>query len=171
MAERLLEGIRVVDLAAAPTQMTGRILADLGAEGVKVEPPGGHPARADPPGYAHVGAAAAMAAPTALAAGRPQLVDAAGQEAVMAADMCAPATFVRTGARGTRRGANIGRSREIGACRDGFVSFGLRGGKARVPSLQTITRLATDAGMATPAPPQPAPTAVPPLTPTGQERP
>jgi crotonobetainyl-CoA:carnitine CoA-transferase CaiB-like acyl-CoA transferase len=69
----------------------------------------------------------------------------------MAADMCAPATFVRSGARGARRGANIGRSREIWPCRDGFVSFGLRGGKARVPSLQTLTRLVTEAGLATPA--------------------
>ena len=48
MTERLLEGIRVVDLAAAPAQMTGRILADLGAEVVKVEPPGGDSARAEP---------------------------------------------------------------------------------------------------------------------------
>ena len=47
MAERLLQGIRVVDLAAAPAQMTGRILADLGAELVKVEPPGGDAARAE----------------------------------------------------------------------------------------------------------------------------
>ncbi len=250
MAERLLNGIRVVDVAAAPAQMTGRILADLGAAVVKVEPPGGDPARAEPvgfaawnagkdsvvleaedaelsellrgadvvietpgwlggpsldrglapgavwvsitpfglqgpraawrasdlgimaasgnmyatgdgdrppvrctqpSGYAHLGAEAAMATLTALASGRPQLVDVAGQEAVVAADMCAPATFVRTGARGARRGANIGRSREIWPCRDGFVSFGLRGGKARVPSLQTITRLVTEAGLATPA--------------------
>src|SRR5438477_6936107 len=250
MAERLLEGIRVVDLAAAPAQMTGRILADLGAEVVKVEPPGGDPARAEPlrfaawnagktsvtlrpddpelsallrgadvvietpgwsggasldrdqapsavwvritpfgtdgpraawrasdlgvmaasgnmyatgdrdrppvrctqpSGYAHLGAEAAMAAITALASGRVQLVDVAAQEVVMAADMCAPATFVRTGARGARRRANIGRSREIWPCRDGFVSFGLRGGKARVPSLQTITRLVAEAGLATPA--------------------
>jgi crotonobetainyl-CoA:carnitine CoA-transferase CaiB-like acyl-CoA transferase len=250
MGERLLNGIRVVDLAAWPAQMTGRILADLGAEVVKIEPPGGDPARADttrfaawnagktsvvleaddprlaelvggadvvvstpgwlggpsldpglapsavwvtitpfglegpraswsasdlgvmaasgnmyatgdadrppvrctqPSGYAHLGAEAAMAALTALASGRPQVVDVAAQEVVMAADMCAPATFVRTGARGTRRGANIGRSREIWRCRDGFVSFGLRGGKARVPSLQTITRLVAEAGLATPA--------------------
>ncbi len=250
MAERLLEGIRVLDLAAEPAQMTGRILADLGAEVLKVEPPGGDPARAEPrrfaawnagktsvvlgpddaelsellgsadvvietpgwlggpsldrdlassavwvsitpfglqgpraawrasdlgimaasgnmygtgdgdrppvrctqpSGYAHLGAEAAMATLTALASGRPHLVDVAGQEAVMAADMCAPATFVRTGARGTRRGANIGRSREIWPCRDGFVSFGLRGGKARVPSLQIVTRLVAEAGMATPA--------------------
>src|SRR5205085_2728827 len=234
MTERLLEGIRVVDLAAAPAQMTGRILADLGAEVVKVEPPGGDSARAEPlrfaawnagktsvtlrpddpelsallrgadvvietpgwsggasldrdqapsavwvritpfgtdgpraawrasdlgvmaasgnmyatgdrdrppvrctqpSGYAHLGAEAAMAAITALASGRVQLVDVAAQEVVMAADMCAPATFARSGERGSRRGANIGRSREIWPCRDGFVSFGLRGGKARVPSL------------------------------------
>ena len=48
MAERLLEGIRVLDLAAEPAQMTGRILADLGAEVLKVEPPGGILARAEP---------------------------------------------------------------------------------------------------------------------------
>src|SRR6516165_6806837 len=94
----------------------------------------------EPSGYSHLGPEAAMAALTALASGRPQHVDVAAQEAVMVADVCAPATFARTGARGTRRGANTGRSREIWPCRDGYVSFGLRGGKARVPSLQTITR-------------------------------
>src|SRR5437016_1286581 len=52
MAERLLDGIRVVDLAAAPAQMTGRILADLGAEVVKIEPPDGDPARAEPMRFA-----------------------------------------------------------------------------------------------------------------------
>ena len=60
--------------------------------------------------------------------------------------MATPARFPFTGFRGTRRGANIGRTREIWPTRDGFVSFGLRGGKARVPSLETLTRLVdTDA--------------------------
>ena len=50
-----------------------------------------------------------------------------------------------TGFRGTRRGANIGQTREIWPTLDGFVSFGLRGGKGAVPSLETLTRLvATD---------------------------
>ncbi|MGH0031594.1 MAG: CaiB/BaiF CoA transferase family protein, partial [Myxococcota bacterium] len=36
-----LEGIRVLDLAGPLAEATGRVLADLGAEVVKVEPPGG----------------------------------------------------------------------------------------------------------------------------------
>ena len=48
MTEALLAGIRVVDLAGEPAAMAGRILADLGADVVLVEPPGGHPLRALP---------------------------------------------------------------------------------------------------------------------------
>ena len=59
------------------------------------------------------------------------------QEVVLVANMATPARFPQTGFRGARRGANIGRTREIWPTRDGFVSFGLRGGKARVPSLET----------------------------------
>jgi len=47
--ESLLAGVRVVDLAGEPAEMTGRILADLGAAVVKVEPPGGDPLRGVPP--------------------------------------------------------------------------------------------------------------------------
>jgi crotonobetainyl-CoA:carnitine CoA-transferase CaiB-like acyl-CoA transferase len=44
-----LAGIRVLDLATPRTELTGRMLADLGAEVVKVEPPGGTQARRLPP--------------------------------------------------------------------------------------------------------------------------
>ncbi len=63
------------------------------------------------------------------------------QEVVFIANMATPARFPQTGFRGQRRGANIGRTREIWPTSDGFVSYGLRGGKARVPSLETLTRL------------------------------
>jgi crotonobetainyl-CoA:carnitine CoA-transferase CaiB-like acyl-CoA transferase len=96
---------------------------------------------AEPAGYAHSAAEAAFAALTALASGRPQRVDVAAQEVVAVANMATPARFPITGFRGTRRGANIGKTREIWPTQDGFVSFGLRGGKARVPSLETLTRL------------------------------
>ncbi len=95
----------------------------------------------EPSGYAHVGAESAFAALTGLASGRPQRVDVSMQEVVFIANMATPAGFPKTGFRGVRRGANIGRTREIWPTRDGFVSFGLRGGKARVPSLETLTRL------------------------------
>ena len=38
---RALEGIRVIDVATPLAEATGRVLADLGAEVIKVEPPGG----------------------------------------------------------------------------------------------------------------------------------
>ncbi len=95
----------------------------------------------EPSGYAHVGAETAFAALTGLASGRPQRVDVSMQEVVLIANMATPARFPQTGFRGVRRGANVGRTREIWPTRDGFVSFGLRGGKARVPSLETLTRL------------------------------
>jgi crotonobetainyl-CoA:carnitine CoA-transferase CaiB-like acyl-CoA transferase len=104
---------------------------------------------AEPTAYAHAGAEIAFAALTALASGRPQEVDFSMQEAVFVANMTTPAAFPRTGFRGTRRGANIGRTREIWPTLDGFVSYGLRGGKARVPSLQTLTRLVAESGLAT----------------------
>ena len=36
-----LEGVRVLDLCGPEGQLCGRLLADLGAEVIKVEPPGG----------------------------------------------------------------------------------------------------------------------------------
>ena len=255
MTDTLLEGVRVVDLAGEPAAMTGRILADLGADVVRVVPAEGDPLGALPPfgpdgsslralawnagktvvavdgpddprivdllagaelvlatpgcpgvlelepdrapeatwvlvtpfgldgpraawrasdlgvmastgnmyctgdpdrapvrcteptAWSHVGPEAAMAALTALASGRAQIVDVSAQEAVMIASMGHAARFPRTKNRGKRNGANIGVTREIWPCRDGFVSFGLRGGKARIPNLQTITRLVAEDGI------------------------
>src|SRR6516165_1245939 len=48
VATALLDGVRVVDLAGEPAARAGRILADLGADVVLVEPLGGHPLRAQP---------------------------------------------------------------------------------------------------------------------------
>ncbi len=47
--ERLLADVRVVDLGAEPCQIAGRVLADLGADVVKVEPASGDPLRRCPP--------------------------------------------------------------------------------------------------------------------------
>jgi crotonobetainyl-CoA:carnitine CoA-transferase CaiB-like acyl-CoA transferase len=95
----------------------------------------------EPSGYAHVGAETAFAVLTALASGSPHRIDISMQEVVFVANMVGVASFPKTGHRGARRGANIGRTREIWPCKDGWVSFGLRGGKARVPSLTTLTGL------------------------------
>jgi crotonobetainyl-CoA:carnitine CoA-transferase CaiB-like acyl-CoA transferase len=96
----------------------------------------------EPTAYAHSGPEAAFAALTALWSGVPQQVDVSMQEVVIAANMTAAARFAQTGFRGVRHGAYIGRTREIWPTHDGFVSFGLRGGKARVESLELIGKLA-----------------------------
>ena len=44
-----LDGIRVLDLTTRMAEATGKTLADLGAEVIKVEPPGGCDARTTPP--------------------------------------------------------------------------------------------------------------------------
>jgi crotonobetainyl-CoA:carnitine CoA-transferase CaiB-like acyl-CoA transferase len=44
-ARPLLDGIRVLDLATQRAELAGRLLADLGAEVVKIEPPAGTPSR------------------------------------------------------------------------------------------------------------------------------
>jgi benzylsuccinate CoA-transferase BbsE subunit len=49
MTVRPLAGVRVLDVAGEPLASAGRILADLGADVVLVEPPGGSPARRVPP--------------------------------------------------------------------------------------------------------------------------
>jgi benzylsuccinate CoA-transferase BbsE subunit len=51
----LLTPYRVLDLTGPLGFLTGRILADLGADVIKVEPPGGDPSRAWPPFSTHAG--------------------------------------------------------------------------------------------------------------------
>ncbi len=46
---RPLQGIRVVDLTIERGELCGRLLGDLGAEVIRVEPPGGSPSRRLPP--------------------------------------------------------------------------------------------------------------------------
>ncbi|MSO78420.1 MAG: CoA transferase [Acidimicrobiia bacterium] len=112
----------------------------------------GHPDRppvrcTEPSGYAHSGGEAAFAVLTALWTGAPQHVDVSMQEVTDTANMVQPARYERTPFRGSRGGANIGRSREIWPAKDGWVSFGLRGGKARIPSLELITKTVRDDGL------------------------
>jgi crotonobetainyl-CoA:carnitine CoA-transferase CaiB-like acyl-CoA transferase len=118
--------------------------------------PTGDPDRApvrcsEPTSVAHTGPEAAFAALTAVASGVGQLVDVSMQEAFCVASMTGPARYLADGDRGTRRGAFTGRTRETWRCADGWVSFGLRGGRARVANLQTLTRLAVADGVATAA--------------------
>ena len=49
MPRRPLHGVRVVDLTIERGELAGRLLADLGADVIRVEPPEGSPARSLPP--------------------------------------------------------------------------------------------------------------------------
>ncbi len=247
MSEPFLAGLRVADLSDASGWLCGRILADLGADVVLVEPPGGHPDRArryafaalnagkrsvvtgDPgdlieradvvvaheaPGSTHDrlvwcaitpfgltgpkaswrasdlgvlaqsgtmymtgepdraplrcsfptswyhGCADAAAAILAAlhqrdATGRGQLVDISLQEVQMMATMGRVGAFSLAGSRGSRAGAlmRVGRTvqREIWPCADGFVSFGLRGGPARIPGLKRLVAWMIESGHGPPA--------------------
>jgi crotonobetainyl-CoA:carnitine CoA-transferase CaiB-like acyl-CoA transferase len=49
VSQRPLAGIRVIDLADEKGELAGRLLADFGADVVRVEPPGGARSRRIPP--------------------------------------------------------------------------------------------------------------------------
>ncbi len=48
-ASQALDGVRVLELAGAEGEYCGKLLADFGAEVIKVEPPGGSSSRGEPP--------------------------------------------------------------------------------------------------------------------------
>lgn len=106
----------------------------------------------------HGGADAATAIIAALLqrqqTGRGQLVDVSLQESHVMAAMSRPAQFGLTGDRGHRAGASmrVGATvqREIWTCADGYVTFGLRGGPARIPGLKRLVAWMADEGYAVP---------------------
>jgi crotonobetainyl-CoA:carnitine CoA-transferase CaiB-like acyl-CoA transferase len=96
-----------------------------------------------PSGYAHTGAEVAFAALSALwaAGGHGGEVDCSMQEIVFVANMDSIAQYAVTKQHGQRLGANMGRTREIWPTRDGFVSYGVRGGAARLKNWATLADL------------------------------
>ncbi len=109
-----------------------------------------------PVSYAHGGIEAAAGVAFALLAreqtGAGQHVDVALQEAMVMPNMATASMAKMTGNRGQRSGAFFrqGRSiqREIWPCADGWVSFALRGGPARVPGLVAMVAWMAEHGMA-----------------------
>jgi crotonobetainyl-CoA:carnitine CoA-transferase CaiB-like acyl-CoA transferase len=87
--------------------------------------------------------------------GRGQLVDVSLQEAHLLATMSRVGQWSLVKSRGRRAGAlmRVGTTtqREIWPCKDGYVSFGLRGGPARIPGLKKLVAWMSEDGMATPA--------------------
>ncbi len=112
-----------------------------------------------PTSWYHGGAEAAAATLAALhqrdSNGRGQVVDVSLQETLLMATMGRVGAYSLTQQRGARAGAlmRVGRTtqREIWPCADGFVSFGLRGGPARIPGLKRLVAWMYEEGFATPA--------------------
>jgi crotonobetainyl-CoA:carnitine CoA-transferase CaiB-like acyl-CoA transferase len=87
--------------------------------------------------------------------GRGQLVDVSMQEAHLMAAMSRVGQWTLAKSRGKRAGAlmRVGTTvqREIWPCKDGFVSFGLRGGPARIPGLKRLVAWMDEEQLAPPS--------------------
>jgi crotonobetainyl-CoA:carnitine CoA-transferase CaiB-like acyl-CoA transferase len=101
-----------------------------------------------PVSHYHGGIEAAVGIVFALlareATGQGQHVDVALQEAMVMPNIGTAAMYAMTGNRGSRAGAFMRQeksvAREIWPCKDGFVSFALRGGAARIPGSSPWSR-------------------------------
>ena len=106
--------------------------------------------------YYHASIEAALGVTFALFAreqtGRGQHVDVSMQAAMIMPNMATASMFKMNGNRGKRAGAFFlqGKTvqREIWPCKDGFVTFALRGGPARIPGLVALVKLMDEHGMA-----------------------
>lgn len=87
--------------------------------------------------------------------GRGQHLDVALHDAMVMPNIATASMSKMTGNRGQRAGAFFRQSksvqREIWPCKDGFVSFALRGGPARVPGLVKMVQYMDENGMASEA--------------------
>jgi len=125
--------------------------------------PTGNPERAPvrcalPVSYYHGGIEAAVGVSFALwgreRSGEGQHVDVSLQEVMCMPNMTTPTQLPFTGFRGGRVGGGFRGAkaafRELWPCRDGYVSFALRGGPARIPGILALVRYMDEAGMAPP---------------------
>ncbi len=112
-----------------------------------------------PASHLHGGAEAASGTLVALYArsrlGRGQHVDVSLQEAVLGTLLTGTSQWARQPRSRTRSGAlyTVGatQQREVWRCKDGFVSYGLRGGPARIPGLIATARWMAEEGIESPA--------------------
>ncbi len=98
-----------------------------------------------PTAYLHAAPEAVVGILYALRArrrsGRGDFVDVSMHECQLATLISAPGQYALSGKLRQRAGAKIGRTREIWRTRDGWISFGLRGGPARAAGLEAMVRL------------------------------
>ena len=115
--------------------------------------PEGPPLRcSQPTAYLHGGPEAVVGILFALHAreesGLGQDVDLSLHESQLMTLLGLPGQIAREGGSFPRTGARIGRTREIWPAADGFISFGLRGGPARVRNLRATVAYMEECGLA-----------------------
>ena len=123
--------------------------------------PTGNPDRAPvrcslPVAYYHGGIEAAVGVLFALwgreHTGEGQHVDVSLQEVMLMPNMTSPTQFPLTGFKGGRVGGGFRGGRaffhELWPCADGYVSFALRGGPARIPGIVALVKYIDEQGMA-----------------------
>jgi crotonobetainyl-CoA:carnitine CoA-transferase CaiB-like acyl-CoA transferase len=105
-----------------------------------------------PTSHYHACAEAALAIVMALwnreRTGRGDFVDVSMQECQLGTLLSAVGQYALHGRLSRRSGARTGRTREIWPAKDGFVSFGLRGGPARAGNLAATVECMAECGMA-----------------------
>jgi crotonobetainyl-CoA:carnitine CoA-transferase CaiB-like acyl-CoA transferase len=109
-----------------------------------------------PVSYYHGGIEAAVGVVFALwgreMTGEGQHVDVSLQEVMLIPNMTSPTQFPLTGFKGGRVGGGFrgGKSvfHELWPCKDGYVSFALRGGPARIPGIIGLVKYMDENGMA-----------------------
>ena len=105
-----------------------------------------------PTAYLHAGPEAAAGIAMALygreITGRGQLVDVSMQECQLSTLVTGAGQYALTEKLRTRGGAKLGNTREIWKAKDGYVTFGLRGGAARVPNLIATVEYMAESDMA-----------------------
>lgn len=116
-------------------------------------PPDRPPVRCSlPTAYYHAGPEAALGIVMALYAredsGRGQQVDVSLQETQLQTQLSFPAQYALHGRPSRRSGERMGRLREIWKAKDGYVSFGLRGGPTRVRNLKATVEWMREHGAA-----------------------
>ncbi len=153
---------RLVYCAITPFGQTGPYASFRGHDLVVVAMGGnmhltGHPDRPPvrcsmPTAYYHAAPEAALGVVMALYAredsGRGQLVDVSLQETQLQSLLSFPAQFALHGRPSRRMGEHVGGLREIWRAKDGYVSFGLRGGPTRVRNLVATVAYMQECGMA-----------------------
>jgi crotonobetainyl-CoA:carnitine CoA-transferase CaiB-like acyl-CoA transferase len=105
-----------------------------------------------PTAYYHAGPEAALGIAMALFArarsGEGRFVDVSLRECQLSTLMTGPGQHAHTPRVQRRNGSLLGRTREIWKARDGDITFGLRGGQARIPNLKATVAYMAESDMA-----------------------